>query len=85
MYEVHTRYGVETLKTLAEAKDFARYVAQTTGRTASIKKVAETPGPDMTDHDDPCVCGTYDRCKAQREADYRRSGDWRDLHRAYND
>lgn len=36
-------------------------------------------------HDVDCVCGTYDRCSAQRQATYRRTGNLRDLHRAYND
>lgn len=37
------------------------------------------------EHDTPCVCSVYNRCNAQRERDYQRSGNWRDLHRAYND
>lgn len=36
-------------------------------------------------HQTPCVCGPYDRCWEFRIATTRRSGNWRDLYRAYND
>lgn len=77
MYEIVTTEGVETKPTLQEAKEFARYVAKATGRAVTVR-----PSPK---HDDPCVCSVYDRCNAQRLQDYRRSGNWRDLFRAYND
>lgn len=36
-------------------------------------------------HDTPCVCSVYDRCNGVRADDARRSGNWRDRFRAYND
>lgn len=86
MYEVVTPYGTEKVATLTEAKHLAQYTAKVIGRAVTVKKAAAVaPNPANPGHDTPCVCGTYDRCTAQREADFRRTGNWRDLHRAYND
>lgn len=48
-------------------------------------EVVTVDAPSEEPHDTPCVCGTYDRCKGMRQRDYARSGNVRDLHRAYND
>lgn len=41
------------------------------------------------EHDDPCVCGPYDRCRKQREkraqAQATKPAALRELYRAYND
>lgn len=36
-------------------------------------------------HENPCVCGVYDKCWEFRQADFAGSGNMRDLFRAYND
>lgn len=36
-------------------------------------------------HDSPCVCGPYDRCKGIRRQDAIRENNWRAEFRAYND
>lgn len=89
-YSIQTSYGLLYADTMAEAKDIARQAAVETGRRTVIKKIErEAPAPAADpDHDDPCVCGTYDRCKAQRARDARGLGAgaaFRAMHRAYND
>lgn len=89
-YSIQTSYGTLYADSMAEAREMAREAAMTTGRRTVIKKIErevpekfETEAPSL--HEPVCVCGPYDRCKGVREDDARRSGNWRDLHRAYND
>lgn len=57
----------------------ARREALATGRTVKVTSL----------HDDPCVCGPYDRCNGVRAEDARRAptrnAAIRARHRAYND
>lgn len=63
----------------------ARAEAIRTGKTVKLTDPTDpTPA-----HDADCVCGTYDRCRAQRAQDARRAPNataaFRAMHRAYND
>jgi hypothetical protein len=50
--------------------------------TTVIDKSDEVPVYREAHHQNPCVCGPYDRCWEMRVATART---WRDLFRAYND
>ena len=82
----HVKTGMTEHKheTVAEARLCEQGRRTITTVTAREEK-GGVPTYREAQHESPCVCGAYDQCWEFRVAKASRTGNWRDLYRAYND